>query len=117
MALVAARARRERAPPRDPGAPRRVRLGVEDGVFRGVDAAHKHLAQRKREAVGEVRRQPLPEAHAELNDVLHAARRSVSPQDRGEMQLRRVEVELVEVVTGVVAERNDGLALDASCKL
>ena len=33
------------------------------------------------------------------------------------LQLRRVEVELVEVVTGVVAECDDGLAPDASCEL
>ena len=33
------------------------------------------------------------------------------------MQLRRVEVEVVEVVTGVVAERDDGLALDACCEV
>ena len=116
-ALVAARARRERAPPRDPGAPRRVGFGVEDDVLDGVDTAHEHVAECEREAVGEVRGQALPEAHADLQDVLHAARRRAAPQDRGEVQLRRVEVELVKVVARVVPERDDGLAPNASCEL
>ena len=103
----------------EPRAPRRVGLGVEDGGFLGVEALAEQADELVCEALRVVGADVAAEAERELHDVRVGGpvRPELQPDQRAEPALRGVEVELVEEVFKVVAERDDRLPPDEGRRL
>ena len=108
-ALVAAGDVGEPPPCRDPVAPRGVGFSVEERRLERINARSEDLNEGERQPVGKVRREALAEPERQLEDVRHIAARGVAPEDRREVALRRMQVNLVEVVFDVVTPRDDWL--------
>ena len=103
----------------EPRAPRRVGLGVEDGGFLGVEALAKEAHELVREPLRVVRAHVAAESERELHDVRVGGPvgTELQPDERAQPALRRVEVQLIEEVFEVVAERDDWLPPDEGRRL